>query len=99
MIAAKTLSQAFTPTNKAFGLMILDNKLHMWNHQISLKNTGQVISPNDPGNRKKYTNMYQKKSCGWKDIGLCYYTLLVVNEVKEVKKKKQACENNYFNKF
>ena len=42
--------------------------------------------------------MYQKKSCGWKGIGLCYYTLLV-KEVNKVQKKKQACENNYFTKF
>ena len=27
-----TLSQASTPTNKAFGLMVLNNKLHVWNH-------------------------------------------------------------------
>ena len=31
-------------------------------------------------------------------IGLCYYKLLV-NEVDKIQKKKQACENNYFNKF
>ena len=42
--------------------------------------------------------MYQKKSCGWKDIGLCYYTLLV-KEVNEVRKNKQACEDYYNNKF
>ena len=42
--------------------------------------------------------MYQKKSCGWKDIGVCYYKLLV-NEVNKVPKKNQANENNYFDKF
>ena len=71
--------------------MILDNKLHVWSHQISLKNTGQVISPSDPGNRKIYTDMYKKKSCGWKDIGLRYYTLLVVNEVNKVQNSNQPC--------
>lgn len=94
----KTLSQAFTPTDEAFGLMVLDNELHVWDYQLSLKAAGEAISSRDPGNRKKYTNLYQKKKCGWKDVGLCYYTLLV-NEVNEIRKKKQACENKYFNKF
>ena len=96
----KTMSQAFTPTDEAFGLMILDNELHVWNYQVMIKKRKQSIDPTDARNKKKYTDMYQKKSCGWKDIGLCYYTLLV-KEVNEVQKNKQACEceDHYFNKF
>ena len=65
----------------------------MENNQIILKDSDQAIS-----NKIKYTNMYQKYSCGFKDIGLCCYTLLV-KEVNRVQKKKQACENDYLNKF
>ena len=100
-ISSRTVDLAvlvFTPTDEAFGLMILDNELHLWNYQIMIKDREEAIAPSDPRNKKKYTDMYQKKSCGWKDIGLCYYTLLV-KEVNEVRKNKQACEDHYFNKF
>ena len=95
----KTLSQAFTPTNKAFGLMILDNELHVWNYQIMIKDREEAINTSDPRNKKKYTGMYQKKSCGWKDILGLWYDTLLVKEVNEVRKNKQACEDHYFNKF
>ena len=64
----KSLSEAFTSTDEAYGLMILDNELHVWNHQIGWKYANQKISPKDPLCRKKYTELYQKKHCGWKDI-------------------------------
>ena len=67
----------------------LGNKLHiLWNHQISLKNTGQhvILSPCNPSDRKKYTDLYQKKRCGWKDIGL--FTTCIAGQWSEWSTKK-----------
>ena len=94
----KTLSKAFTPSDEAYGLMILDNELDVWNHQIELKNEKKTISPKDQQCRKKYTELYLKKQCGWKDIGMYYYDLLC-REVEKVREDKRKFEENYLTKF
>ena len=100
-LLSKNFVTAFTPTNEAFGLMVLDNKLHMWNYQIPLKNIGQVISSSDTGIGNTTLIYIRKKQCGWKEIGLWYNTLLanlVKNEVRE-KIQEAYIEKKYFNKF
>ena len=94
----KSLSEAFTSTDEAYGLMILDNELDVWNRQIELKNKNLTISPKDPLCRKKYTELYQRKLCGWKDKGMLYYGLLC-KEVRKVREEKQMFEQNYLTKF
>ena len=94
----KTLSKAFTTSDEAYGLMILDNELDVWNRQIELKNAKESISPKELKCRKKYTDLYQKKQCGWKDIGMYYYRLLC-REVEKVREDKGMFEENYLTKF
>ena len=63
---------AFTVSDEAFGLLVLDYKPQGWNQQFEAKLEGQIHGPEY---QKKDIDLFQKRPSGWSDKAKpIYYT-------------------------
>ena len=86
----QVVSKCFTPSNKAFALIVLDNELHVWDAQLEKKGNGTTEKQKGSSLRtvKRHTDGNSGKkigTSGWKKVGLKKYNELV----KEIKKNRQ----------
>ena len=93
----RTISSCFTPSDEAFALLVLDNKLHVWDaqHEKTLKDN--QMKGSQLRMKKKYCNGHSKDKCGWVRKGVNYYNILH-NEI-ETLRKEQNTDKSYLAKF
>ena len=95
----RLMSTAFTSSDEAYGLLVLDNELHVWDKQIELKRKyGRYDRKANPQLTKKYVKLYQKSECGWTRKGIGIYKMLE-NEVHGIRTNKHDEEMKYMKKF
>ena len=96
----KTFDQAFTVSDEAFALLVLDNELHIWNDHIQRKQNkdGANVAPHETGLRKKYVDLYKKSPSGWTKQGKAIYVTLK-KQLSELRRQKQESTSRYMDKF
>ena len=96
----KTFDQAFTVSDEAFALLVLDNELHVWNDHLQRRQNDDSanVAPHETGLRKKYVYLYKKSPSGWSEKGKAIYVTLK-KQLSELRRHKQESTSRYMNKF
>ena len=84
--------------HEAFGLLVLDNKLEVWNQQFEAKQKDRNAKIHGKEYKKKYVGLYQKGPSGWSDEGILLYYQLK-DQLRENRKIKQQSTDKYLMKF
>ena len=87
-----------TESDEAFGLLVLDNKLDLWNKQFEAKQNDPNATICGPEYQKKYMDIYQKGPLGWSVEGKAVDYMLK-EQLKPLRDTKQESTNKYFTKF
>ena len=84
----------FTKSDEAFGLLVLDNKLDLWNKQFEARQNDPNAKIQGPEYKKKYVNQFQKGASGWseKGIGIFYK---VKHQLQALREAKEESTNNW----
>ena len=77
---------------EAFGLLVLDNKLDLWNQQFEAKKNNSNAKIHGSEYKKKYIDLYQKGPSGWSVEGKAIYYVLndQSKQLREIKKSQQT---------
>ena len=96
----ETISDCFTASDEAFALIVLDNELHVWNHQIQ-KRKGSSWKQSDLRMEKKYMKRcVSGGKCGWSKEGKKIYKRLTDEIVAQRKAGwREQDERKYMDKF
>lgn len=94
----RSFDEAFTESDEAFGLLVLDNELDVWNRQFEAKQNNPNAKMRGPEYQKKYVDQYKKGSTGWSIEGRLAYNMLKL-KLKPLRKAKQESTNKYLTKF
>ena len=94
----KPYDTAFTISDEAFALLVLDNDLEVWNKQIELKRTDKDAKIRGRGFKRKYVQLFKKGPTGWSKKGKAIYAMLK-HQLDEVRRQKKESTDKYWNKF
>ena len=74
-------------SDEAFGLLVSDNKLDLWNKQAEAKQNNPNAKICEPKYQTKYVNLYQKGPSGWSVEGKSVYYMLKY-QLKRLREKR-----------
>jgi len=94
----KPYDTAFTISDEAFALLVLDNELEVWNKQFEMKRTNKNATIRGRGFERKYIKLFKKGTSGWTKKGQAIYATLK-RQLKEIRKQKKESTDKYWRKF
>lgn len=94
----RSFDEVFTVSDEAFGLLVLDNELDVWNKQFEAKQNDPNAKIRGPEYKKKYVDQYQKAASGWSEEGLAVF-YKVKYQLKTLREAKQESTNKYLMKY
>ena len=94
----RSFDASFTVSDEAFGLLVLDNELEVWNRQFEAKQKDPKAKIHGKEYKKKHVELYQKGPSGWSDEGILLYYQLK-DQLREVRKIKRQSTDKYLQKF
>ena len=96
--AERSFDVAFTVSDEAFGLLVLDNKLEVWNQQFEAKQKEPNAKLVAKDYTRKYVKQHQKGTTGWTDEGILLYFKLK-RRLTQLRKMKRQSTERYLMKF
>ena len=94
----RSFDEVFTISDEAFGLLVLDNKLDVWNKQFEAKQNDPNAKIRGPEYKKKYVDQYQKGTSGWSEKGLAIF-YKVKYQLNMLREANQESTYKYLMKF
>ena len=94
----KPYDTAFTISDEAFALLVIDNELEVWNKQIEMKRRDKKAQIRGHKFERKYVKLFKKGMSGWTNQGKAIYAILK-RQLKEIRKKKKESTDKYWRKF
>ena len=65
----KPYDTAFTISDEAFALLVIDNELEVWNKQIEMKRRDKKAQIRGHKFERKYVKLFKKGPSGWSSKG------------------------------
>ena len=96
--AERSFDVAFTVSDEAFGLLVLDNDLEVWNQQFEAKRKDPNAKLVAKDYRRKYVKQHQKGTTGWTDEGILLYFKLK-KRLTQLRRMKRQSTEKYLMKF